>query len=42
MITYRWKYDHFAGPCSFVMSHDQHWFGAVATSSGLTRAGCTA
>src|SRR6266540_4339396 len=25
-----------------VMSHDQHWFGFVATSSGLTRAGWVA
>jgi hypothetical protein len=34
-MTSREKYDHVTGPRSFVMSHDQTWFGAVAKSSGF-------
>ena len=34
-ITYRWKHVHLAGPLSLVMSHDQTWFGAMASNSGL-------
>ena len=33
------KYVHFFGPNSLVMSQDQVWFGAVATSSGLVYGG---
>ena len=42
MITYRSNHTPRSGPRSLVMSHDQHWFGAVATSSGRTRAGWAA
>src|SRR5437868_6207426 len=36
MTTYRWKYVHFWGPRSLVISQLQTWFGRAATSSGLT------
>src|SRR3954454_24164071 len=34
-MTYREKYDHWAGPISLVISHDQTWLGASASSSGF-------
>jgi hypothetical protein len=42
MTVYRWNQTPLAGPRSFVMSHDQAWLGASATSSGLVRAGWVA
>ena len=35
-ITYRWKYTHFMGPRSFVMSQDQTWLGPVARRTGFS------